>query len=276
MREKNRLLSIMTTIVLVIAGIYTLFPIYMVIINSFKTQSELYASVLALPSHLNLDNYKQAFVKIDFIRVTLNTFFVTAGSVVGIILVGSMAGYKLARTPGKLSGFLYILFTASMLVPFQSIMIPLVKVAKFLGLAGSNSGLILIYIGLGSNLAIFLYYGFVKMLPKELEEAALVDGCSQFQMFRLIVFPLLKPVTATIAILDVLWIWNDFLLPLIMITNVKNYTLILASNMFFGKYNVEWPNILAALVLTLIPVVIFYSLFQKNIIKGITSGAVKG
>ncbi|VBB05719.1 Hypothetical protein LUCI_0930 [Lucifera butyrica] len=276
MKVKQNAVSMATTAILIIAALYTVFPVYMAVVNSFKTQSELYSSVLSFPSHITLENYRQAFIKMDFVRVTFNTLVITVGSVAGIILAGSLAGYKLARVRGRVSSLLYILFTASMLVPFQSIMIPLVKIAKFFDLNGSVWGLPLIYIGLGVNMAIFLYYGFAKLLPKELEEAALVDGCNQFQMFFYIVFPLLKPITATIAILDVLWIWNDFLLPLVMISNVKNYTLILASNMFFGKYNVEWPNILAALVLTLIPVVIFYSLFQKNIIKGITSGAVKG
>lgn len=274
--KKEKLISAFITVFLIIAGTVTLFPIFMAIMNSFKSQGEIFKSVIALPRNLNFVNYTNAFGRMDFIRTTGNTLYITVLSVSGIILLGSLAGYKLSRTSGKLSAVLFVLFTCSMLVPFQSIMIPLVKVSKALGLQGSKSGLVLIYIGLGINMAIFLYHGFVKSLPRELEEAALIDGCNEAQVFFKIVFPLLMPITSTIAILDVLWIWNDFMLPLVMITNVKNYTLILATNMFFGKYSIEWPNVLAGLVATWIPVVIFYGIFQKNIVKGITAGAVKG
>ena len=274
--KKIKIIPVITTLLLIILGVFTLFPIYIAILNSFKTQQELYKSVLAFPTKFSFSNYQTALAKMDFIRITFNTLYITVISVVGIILVSSMAGYKLARTSGKVSGFFYILFISSMFIPFQSIMLPLYKLAKKIGLSGSKTGLTIIYVGLGINLAIFLYHGFSKSLPKELEEAALIDGCNEFQMFYKVIFPLLKPISATIAILDVLWIWNDFMLPLIMITDVKNYTLVLETNMFFGKYTVDWPSILAGLVCTWIPVVIFYAIFQKNIVKGITAGAVKG
>lgn len=274
--RKLKIVPALTTVLLIILGIYTLFPIYMAILNSFKTQTEMFQSVLSFPMHFNFDNYKLAFAKMDFFRTTFNTIYITALSVLGIIIVSSMAGYKMAKTPGKISGFLFLLFTSSMLIPFHAMMIPLFKVAKGLGLSGTKTGLVLVYIGLGVNMAIFLYHGFSKSIPKELEEAALIDGCNEFQMFYKIIFPLLKPITATIAILDVLWVWNDFMLPLLMITNVKDYTLILTTNMFFGKYSSDWPSVLAGLVSTWIPVVIFYSIFQKNIVKGIVAGAVKG
>jgi raffinose/stachyose/melibiose transport system permease protein len=276
MIRKYKLLPAATTLMLIVLGIYTLFPIYIAVLNSFKTQSEMYKSVLALPAHLNFTNYQQAFIKMDFFKSTFNTFYITVASVSGLILVSSAAGYKLAKTSGKVSAIFFLLFTSSMLIPFQSIMIPLFKIAKSFGLSGSKTGLVLIYIGLGVNMAIFLYHGFAKSIPTELEEAAAIDGCTEFQMFFKIIFPLLKPITATIAILDVLWIWNDFMLPLIMISNIKNYTLVLSTNMFFGKYSVDWPSILAGLVTTWIPVVIFYAFFQKNIVKGVTAGAVKG
>jgi raffinose/stachyose/melibiose transport system permease protein len=168
------------------------------------------------------------------------------------------------------------MFVASMLVPFHSIMIPLTRVAKTMGVQGSTYGLALIYIGLGVNMAIFLYHGFVKSIPRELEESAQIDGCNEFQTFFQIIFPLLLPITVTIAILDFLWIWNDFLLPLLMLTDVNRYTLILSTNMLFGEYNKEWPLILSSLVLTAIPVILIYAFFQKFIMEGIAEGAVKG
>lgn len=163
-----------------------------------------------------------------------------------------------------------------MLVPFHSIMIPLTRMARGLSVQGSTYGLALIYIGLGVNMAIFLYHGFVKSIPRELEESAQMDGCNEFQTFFQIIFPLLLPITVTIAILDFLWIWNDFLLPLLMLTDVNNYTLILSTNMLFGEYNKEWPLILSSLVLTAVPVILIYAFFQKFIMEGIAEGAVKG
>jgi raffinose/stachyose/melibiose transport system permease protein len=154
-------------------------------------------------------------------------------------------------------------------------MITLTKVAKGMQVQGSLWGLGLIYIGLGVNMAIFLYHGFVKTIPKELEEAARIDGCNDFQIFTKIIFPLLKPITATILILDLLWLWNDFLLPLIMLTDVNNYTLMLSVNMLFGQYNSDWPKILSGLIVTALPVVVFYAIFQKYILKGIADGAIK-
>lgn len=274
--KKIKIVPIITTLILIALGIIVLFPVYIAILNSFKTQPELYKSVLALPDKVNFHNYINAINKMNFLKITFNTFYITLISVVGIIIVGSLAGYKLAKTSGKISAFFFLFFTSSMLIPFQTIMIPLYRVAKSMHLTGSKTGITLIYMGLGINMAIFLYHGFSKSIPKELEEAALIDGCNEAQMFFKIIFPLLKPITATIAILDVLWIWNDFMLPLIMITDPKNYTLVLETNMFFGKYTVDWPSILAGLVCTWIPVLIFYSLFQKYIVKGIVSGAVKG
>jgi len=231
---------------------------------------------MSLPTKLHFENYSQAFTQIHLLDSTINSAIVSVIGIAGIVFSAGLAGYKLSRTPGKLSAFIFFLFVSSMLVPFHSIMISLTRVAKSLHLQGSAAGLGLIYIGLGVNMAIFLYHGFVKSIPRELEESAHMDGCGEFQTYFRIIFPLLLPITVTIAILDFLWIWNDFLLPLLMLTDVKQYTLILSTNMLFGEYNKEWSLILAALVLTAIPVVIIYAFFQRFIMEGITEGAVKG
>jgi len=274
--KKTKIISVLTTIVLCIIAVFTLFPIYIAVLNSFKTQMEIGLSVLSFPKDLSFNNYTFALGKMHYINVVYNTFYLTVVSVIGIIVVSSLAGYKLAKTSGKLSGFIFILFTSSMLVPFSSVMLPLYKMAKFLHLSGTKTGLTVIYMGLGINLAIFLYHGFSKGIPTELEEAALIDGCNEFQMFYKIIFPLLKPITATIAILDVLWIWNDFMLPLVMISDPRNNTIVLEARGFVSAYIIDWPSILAALLCSMIPVIIFYAIFQKNIVKGITAGAVKG
>jgi len=274
--KKYKIVPVLTTIVLCSIALFTLFPIYIAVLNSFKTQTEIGTSVLSFPKNFSFDNYRLALGKMDYINVVYNTFYLTVVSVVGIVIVSSLAGYKLAKTSGKLSAFIFLLFTSSMLVPFSSVMLPLYKMAKLLGLSQSKTGLTIIYMGLGINLAIFLYHGFSKGIPTELEEAALIDGCNEFQMFYKIIFPLLRPISATIAILDVLWIWNDFMLPLVMISDTRNYTIVLKARGFVSAYSIDWASILAALVVSMIPVIIFYAIFQKNIVKGITAGAVKG
>lgn len=259
-----------------IVSVFFLFPIFITILNSFKPQGEVMKSVMALPTSVFLDNYASVFHEIDFIGVFLNTAFITIASVAGIVIASSMAGYKLSRVGGRLSAIIYIIFIASMIIPFHAIMISLVNMAKFLKIHNSVIGLPLIYIGIGVNFPVFLYHGFVKSLPGELEDAAKIDGCNQFQSFFRIMFPLLKPINVTVMILQVIWIWNDFLLPLLMLINPKNYTLIVSTTMFRSKYYTEWPNILASVVLISIPVIIIYMFFQRYIVKGITAGAVKG
>lgn len=263
-------------LILSVGALFTCFPIYMAVVNSFKTQGEMFASFVALPTKLHFENYTQAFEKIHLLNSSMNSVIVSVLGIGGIVFCSALAGYKLSRTRGKLSNFIFLLFVASMLVPFHSIMIPLTRMAKTMQVQGSTYGLALIYIGLGVNMAIFLYHGFVKSIPRELEESGQIDGCNEFQTFFRIILPLLLPITVTIAILDFLWIWNDFLLPLMMLTDVDNYTLILSTNMLFGEYNKEWSLILASLVLTAIPVVVIYGFFQRFIMEGIAEGAVKG
>lgn len=274
--NRRKLISALILIVLTIGAAIALFPIYIAVINSLKTNGEISRSILGLPQKLQFINFVKAYNKLDFLVVVRNTALITGLSVIGILFAGSLAGYKIARTPGKLSRLFYFLFIASMLIPFHSIMISLTKTAMALGVKGSILGTVAIYIGLGINMAIFLFHGFVSTVPIELEEAAIIDGCGSFGIYYHVVFPLLKPITATVAILDALWIWNDFLLPLLMISDSDNYTLILSANKFFGKYEADWSNILAGLLMTSIPLIIFYIAFQKNIVKGITAGAVKG
>ncbi|MFB8376651.1 carbohydrate ABC transporter permease [Paenibacillus taichungensis] len=272
----QRINSYLIRVLLVLGSLVAMLPIYMAIVNSFKTQGEMFQSFIALPTTFHWENYSDAFHKINLLGSSLNSAIVSFLGIGGIVFCASLAGYKLSRTSGRLSNLIFFLFVASMLVPFHSIMIPLTRVAKGLHVQGSTYGLALIYIGLGVNMAIFLYHGFVKSIPRELEESAQMDGCNEFQTFFQIIFPLLLPITVTIAILDFLWIWNDFLLPLLMLTDVNRYTLILSTNMLFGEYNKEWPLILSSLVLTAIPVVLIYAFFQKFIMEGIAEGAVKG
>ena len=264
-------------LVLLTASCISLFPILMALLNSLKTDGEIMNNILALPETARFTNYAVAFERTHFLRSVWNTIIVLAVGLSGIVFFAAMAGYKISRTRSVLSGVLFGLFVMSMLIPFHSIMITLTRVARALRLQGSTVGLGLIYIGLGVPMAIFLYHGFVKSVPRELDEAAVMDGCGELRYFATIVFPLMVPVTVTIVILNTLWMWNDFLLPLLMITNMDSYTVLLSTNMLFGQYNNnDWSAILATLVLAMLPVVTLFLVLQKHVMRGIVDGAIKG
>ena len=267
MKKKRILSDIIVYALLSFAALFTLLPLLMALMNSFKSNQELLINVLSWPTELRLENYVRSF---------LNTVLLSGLSVSLMILFSALAGWKLCRTKTRLSRSLLKLFIFSMLIPFSSIMIPLYRVTQSMNITNSLVGLSFVYAGLGVSMAIFLYHGFVKSIPVELEEAAAIDGCSSLQVFFKIVFPMLKPITATITITNVLWIWNDFLLPLVMISDNKKYTLLLSTNTLFGQYSSDWTAILSALILAALPVIVFYAFFQKRILKGISDGAVKG
>lgn len=276
MKRRKRVYQITIKVLLGIVGLFTMAPLLLALMNSFKTNGELLSNVIALPKALDLDNYTRTFEKMSYWRSLGNTVFLATLSVIFICLFSAMAGWKLCRTKTKLAKVIYGLFVFSMLIPFSSIMIPLYKVVLSLGLKNSLTGLSLIYAGTGTSMAIFIYYGFVKSIPIELEEAAAIDGCSSFKTFFLIVFPMLKATTATVCITNMLWVWNDFLLPLIVLSDNKKYTLLLSTNTLFGQYSSDWTAILSALILAALPAIVLYIVFQKQIMRGIADGAVKG
>lgn len=275
-KSYNKLGNIIVYTFLCIAAVFCLMPLILALVNSFKTNGELLTNVIALPKSLQFENYSRTFTKMNYSRSLKNNIIIVTVGVGLMMLFSAMASWKLSRIKTRLSKVLFALFIFSMLIPFSSIMIPLYRVVMTLKLKNSLVGLGLIYSGMGVSMAIFLYHGFVKGISKELEEAAEIDGCGQLQMFFKIIFPLLAPVSVTICITNVLWIWNDFLLPLVVLSNNKKYTLLLSTNMLFGQYSNDWTAILSALVLAAIPVIIFYSFFQKKILHGISEGAMKG
>lgn len=276
MKKKQLISNILVYFGLIVAGLFCIFPLLMALLNSFKTNGELLTNVVSWPTSLNFDNYIRTFEKMNYLRSLTNTIILVGVGVSTMILFSALAGWKLCRTKTKLSSFIFSLFVFSMLIPFSSIMIPLYRTVSSLNMRNSLLGLSMIYVGLGVSMAIFLYHGFVKSIPFELEEAACIDGCGNLATFFRIVLPLLKPITTTICITNVLWVWNDFLLPLIVISKRDKYTLLLSTNTLFGQYSSDWTAILSALILASIPVIIFYAIFQKQILKGIAEGAVKG
>ncbi|WP_223066988.1 carbohydrate ABC transporter permease [Paenibacillus caui] len=259
-----------------ILAILFLVPFYYVIINSVKEYAAILSNSSALPSPVILDNFRKAWTIMDFPKVFANSVMITVFSNIGLIVMSSMAAYKMVRSPGKIVSFLFILFTAAMVIPFQSIMITLVKVANMADLINSRTGLIICYFGFGLPLNLFLYHGFIKSISREIEESAVVDGCSTYGVFWRIVFPLLKPMTVTIVLLNSLWIWNDYLLPSLILNGKELQTIPLATYNFFGQYTKQWDLALAALVLGVAPIVLLFLFMQKQIVEGITAGSVKG
>jgi ABC-type sugar transport system, permease component len=258
-----------------------LFPIYIVIVNSFKGRSEIYDNILALPTNVSLEYYLTAMSKMNFGNAVKNSVIVTGVSIVLIVVLASMTAWMLARTNNLISKIIFSLLVATMLIPFQTLMMPLMQemgwIRETIGLPMLNTlgGLIYMNIGFGASMAVFLFHGFISTIPISLEEAATIDGCNKWSVFWRIVFPMLKPTTVTVIILDVIWIWNDYLLPSLVITSKNLRTIPLSTFSFFGQFTIQWNLAMAGLTLTIIPVIIFYLAAQKYIIKGVAAGAVK-
>jgi raffinose/stachyose/melibiose transport system permease protein len=249
-------------------------PFYLMIVNSLKTKKEIFSNTLSLPESFNLDNYIQAFDRLDFVQTFFNSLIITFFSVIIIILFSSMAAYALSRTKSKISTVIFYVLVASMLIPFQSVMIPLITIFGKIEML-NRGGLIFMYLGFGASLSIFLYHGALSSIPKSLDEAATIDGANKFQVFWYVIFPILKPITVTVAILNMIWIWNDYLLPSLVINQTGMETIPLKMFFFFGEYTKQWHLALAGLTIAIIPVIIGYFFAQREIIKGVSDGAVK-
>ncbi|MDR1286351.1 MAG: carbohydrate ABC transporter permease [Treponema sp.] len=273
-------ISALNVLVLVFSLVY-LSPVYIVLVNSFKNRAELYKNILALPESISFRYYANAMERMNFLSALGNSFIVTLASILFLAVLASMTAWMLVRSNGGLSRLVFTVFVATMLIPFQTLMMPLVqemsavKRASGIPMIDTLGALIYMNIGFGASLAVFLYHGFIKTIPVSLEEAAIIDGCNTLRVFRHIVFPMLKPVTVTVMVLDVIWIWNDYLLPSLILTSRANRTIPLSTASFFGEFTIQWNMAMAGLMLTIIPVTAFYLCSQKYIIRGIAAGAVK-
>ncbi|MNO56197.1 L-arabinose transport system permease protein AraQ [compost metagenome] len=268
---------ILLEVVMFILSLVFLYPLVLTIINSFKSFKEVMTDVIALPQSLNFENYAYVWKFINYPRLFMNNAIITLLGLVGIILIASIAAYKLARTKSRASLIIYFICIMPMLIPFQSIMLTVLQMAKDFHLSDSTWGLGLLYWGFGAPLALFIYHGFVKGIPKEIDESATIDGASGFRLFFSVIFPLLKSVTTTIIIIDVMWIWNDFLLPLLMVNgSPATKTLTLAAYTFVGQYTSDWQYAMTAMVMAVLPSIIVFIFLQKYIVKGVVAGAVKG
>ena len=249
-------------------------PVFILVNSSFKSLQDIYINVLALPKQLSFQNYTKAFKEMDYVKAFMNSFAITCISTALIILISSMAAWVLVRYNTRTSKILFLMFAAVQLIPLQCVMLPLVDIMSKLHLM-NRPGLVFMYMGFGCAMSIILFHGFIKNIPIELEEAAIIDGCNMVQTFINIVLPLLKGIIATVAVINVMWIWNDFLLPSLVINKNGMQTLPLRTYLFFGQFTKKWNLATASLMLCMIPIVLFYLSCQKYIVKGITAGVGK-
>ena len=283
--EKNR--NFIATIIASIIAIFVLFPFFLVVINSAKSSTDIVISPINLPKNWGqmLDNMKNVINNANFNYWSSfkSSLIITVVSLALLTVFSCMAAWVLSRNEKKKwSAIIFLIFVAAMVIPFQVVMLPILTIFKnisnFLGIPMLSSyiGIIFAYLGFGGSMSIFIFHGFVKGIPKELEEAARIDGCTHEQIFFKIIFPLMKPVQMTVLILNGLWIWNDYLLPSIMLgLNGRIKTLPIAVSSFVGSYVKQWDLILTAAFLAMIPIIILFLFAQKQIIRGMMEGAIK-
>ena len=278
-KAKNALNMVFTVLFSVLAVLY-IYPVFMILINSFKVETAISTStVFQLPTaetFAGAANFVAAVVSQGFLQSFFYTLFITLSSVALILLCCSMCAWYITRINGPVSKAIYYLCVFSMVVPFQMVMFTLAQTADSLNL-NTPYNICIIYLGFGAGLAVFMFCGFVKSIPLEIEEAATIDGCNPLQTYGLIVLPILKPTLISVAILQAMWVWNDYLLPTLVLDIRKYRTIPMLIQYFRGSYGrVEMGPMMACILLTILPIIVFYLFCQKYIIEGVVAGAVKG
>ncbi|MDY3920097.1 MAG: carbohydrate ABC transporter permease [Candidatus Limivivens sp.] len=267
------------TVIFTIISIFYMFPIALVLLNSFKKKAYISKKPFAIPTgkmFVGLDNYAKGIDTTNFVASFCTSLFITVFSVLAIVLLTSMCAWYISRVKNALTNGIYYMCLFSMIVPFQMVMFSLSKIANMLHLT-NPVGIIVVYVGFGAGLAVFMFCGFVKSIPLEIEEAAMIDGCTPIQTYFQVVLPIMKPTCITVAILDAMWIWNDYLLPYLVLDMKKWKTLPMAIQYLRGGYgSIDMGAMMGVLVLAMIPIIIFYMACQKHIIEGVVAGAVKG
>lgn len=251
-------------------------PVYFALISAFKSNGDILKSPLAFPSEFYIQNFKDLFAKTDFVTAIGHTVFLTVASEVLIVLIVPLAAYGIARRNSRVTRTVYAYFLSGMMIPFHLYMFPLFKQLKMFGLFGNLAGPIVVYISGSVAFGTLLYTSFLKSVPTEIEEAARIDGCNEFRTFWEVVFPLLGPCTASMVVLNGLGIWNDFLMPYLVLPSHKAKTINVAVYSFVGQYTARWDIVFAGTVIVLAPALIIYVCLQKYFVKGIMAGAAKG
>ncbi|MBI3166798.1 MAG: carbohydrate ABC transporter permease [Anaerolineales bacterium] len=272
----NRLQLFFTYVVLTIWSVIVLFPIWTLLINSFKPQKQIFKDPFGLPDTFTLDGYREAWNTGRFDLYFINTIIVTVIALGLILFIGSMAAYALAKWKSPVASFLYVFFIAGLMIPIRLGTLDLVRLIKALNLQDTYWSLIPVYVAMGMPIATFVLTAFIKELPGEMFEAAKIDGASEWQVYSRIVLPLMRPAMATVAIFNMIKIWNDFWFPLVFIRAEESRTVALGVSLLFGQYRTDWTRALAVLSLAAVPMLILYVLLAREFIKGLTAGAVKG
>lgn len=279
MKSKKKAVNTVIFILLVLLALLFIAPLFIVFINSFKAKFDIIGSPFALPNaqtFVGLENYITGIKSSGIISSFFRSLFITVASVLVLVVCTSMTAWYITRVKSKFTKILYYLLVFSMIVPFQMVMFTMTYTAGKLSL-NNLIGIIFIYLGFGAGMSVFMMCGFMKSVPLEIEEAAMIDGCTPIQTFFMIVFPILKPTAVTVAVLNAMWIWNDYLLPyLVLGTDHKTMPVAIQLAMQGAYGSVNWGGFMAMLVIAIIPIVVFYLFCQKYIIKGVTAGAVKG
>jgi len=278
MKKRKELSNVLLFILLLVISCVFVFPIILVLMNSFKGKLYINTTPFILPnkeSFAGFRNYTNGLKGIHFFRCAWYSFFITVGSIILITIFCSMSAWCITRIKSKWSSVLYYLYVGAMIVPFQMIMYTLTRVANILNLT-NLIGILFIYLGIGSGLSIFIISGFVKTVPIELEEAALIDGCNPVTTFTRIVFPILKPILVTVAVLNAMWIWNDYMLPFLIIGSKCRTIPIAVQNMRTDHGSIDYGHLMAVIIVALIPVSAFYFTCQRYIVESVVAGAIKG
>lgn len=275
---KNRKTGVLITGILMgVVALLWMIPIYFMTINTFKPLKEVIFSTAAFPRSFYFGNIVEVWKNANYFGLLVNSVIITACSIGAIVLLASMSGYHLSRTGGRISAIILSYLILTLIIPFQAIMIPLVKTMRDLAMTNTRWGLVLVYIAFGSPMAIFLYQGYIKSIPRSMEESAVLDGAGPLQTYFSIIFPLLTPMTSTVIILQSLFIWNDFLLPLITLQSEGKKTIPLGiAGKFFGQYAFKWNLGITSMLLASLPMLLLYAFMQRFIIGGVMKGAVKG
>ena len=278
--RKKRITHAIMMVVLILVFLAFIFPFIMVVVNVFKQKSDIMRDPLVLigSKGFTLENFPNAMEKMFFWRSFGHSLVITVSATILTILLSSMTAFVIVRNKWKACGILFGLMIASMVIPFQVLMVPLVSLyGGIFGVLNHRLTLILMHVGFSLSMAAFMFHGAIRTnIPLELEEAALIDGCTRWKTWWRVVFPLLKPTIATVAIIDAMAFWNDYLLPSLVLQKKELYTIPIATQAFYGTYTSDLGLIMAALLLAMLPILILYVLLQRFIVEGVTSGAVKG
>ncbi|QHQ59611.1 ABC transporter permease subunit [Anaerocolumna sedimenticola] len=275
--SRRKIKALIMELIMILVACIILYPFLIMIFVSLKSTKEALLNPNSFPSEFHFENFPKAWEIMNYDRVFANTFLITAFSLLGIVIISGLAGYIIAWSKHKkFYNIMYVFFLLGIMIPFYTALVPLVKLMSDIKMTNSIFGMILYYSGRNIPMAVFLYVGFIRGVSGEILEAGKIDGANIWKLYWRVLFPILKPITTTIIILDALHIWNDFLFPRLMLTKTNLRTIALSQFYFTGEYGNKWELAFAAYLLTILPILILYFVMQKNIIKGVAAGAVKG